>query len=107
MIKVHTIVANVEKHLIITGHSVNMLGELIKETHVKDEGKHWRAVEHRMTRTTKMEIINKIINYAPASTISIIIEMLLPISQCRSTGRDLESSLFKCSLSCEKAVRTY
>ena len=67
MIRVHTNVANVEKHLIITGHSVNMLGELIKETHVKDEGKHWRAVEHRMTRTTKMavimQIINKIINY--------------------------------------------
>ena len=44
-----------------------MLGELIKETHVKDEGKHWRAVEHRMTRTTKMAVImqmrNEIINY--------------------------------------------
>ena len=39
MIKVRTTVSNVEKHLIITGHSVNMLGELLKETHVKDEGK--------------------------------------------------------------------
>ena len=57
MIKVRTTVANVEKHLIITGHSVNMLGELIKETHVKDEGKHWG-----MTRTTKMAVIMQMIN---------------------------------------------
>ena len=62
MIKVRTTVSNVEKHLIITGHSVNMLGELIKETHVKDEGKHWRAVEHTMTRTIKMAVIMQMIN---------------------------------------------
>ena len=30
MIKVYTNVANVEKHLIMRGHSVNMLGEVMK-----------------------------------------------------------------------------
>ena len=52
MIKVRTTVANVEKHLIITGHSVNMLGELIKETHVKDT-----------KMAVIMQIMNEIINY--------------------------------------------
>ena len=37
------------------------LSEHVGRTH-KDEGKLWRAVEHRMTRTIKMAVIMQMIN---------------------------------------------
>ena len=92
MIKVRTTVGNVKKHLRTPSQHVvradnlvdhmrskhdqssyncgecgetfdnnRTLSEHVGRTH-KDEGKLWRAVEHRMTRTIKMAVIMQMIN---------------------------------------------